>query len=86
MVKARARNVPPEEQEALSRRDKILKKEAVERDPGTAMLPMTLGPELGNKIARALVEGEPIGNSHSEKSADCDTNVRRHAVALQMGL
>jgi hypothetical protein len=58
VVQARKQNVPPEEQEALSRRDKILKKEAVERDPGTAMLPMTLGPELGGKIARALVEGE----------------------------
>jgi hypothetical protein len=47
VVQARRRNVPPEEQEALSRRDKILKKEAVERNPG-----------LGGKIARALVEGE----------------------------
>jgi hypothetical protein len=60
VVQARRQNVPPEEQEALSHRDKILKKEAVERDPGTAMLPMTLGPELGGRIARALVEGESL--------------------------
>ncbi|GAQ85566.1 hypothetical protein KFL_002410160 [Klebsormidium nitens] len=59
VVEARAGNVPDEEQDALFLRDMILLDGSIKRDPGTAVLPRTLGPELGGKIVDALIRGDP---------------------------
>jgi hypothetical protein len=57
VVEARAGNVPAEDQEALFLRDMLLLDGSIKRDPGTAVLPRTLGPELGGKIVAALIKG-----------------------------